>query len=256
MALPYAVLLVVFVVVPLFIVLCYAFTASDGGFSFDGFTSVFTRNRMAILWESLKFSFFTTVICFAVAYPIAFILSNKKFNRSGVLILLFVLPMWINFLLRMLAVKTVFDFFGVGLGYIPALVGSAYDFLPFMILPIYTTLCNIDKSLTEASADLGAGSVRTFFRVTLPLSVPGVLSGSIMVFMPSLSSFAVPQLLGLNLRLFGEMIDNQFIGSAQNYNIGSAMSFVMLALVGLSMFIANRVSKKQGGIAEAKGGLW
>ena len=255
LAIPYAVFLVVFVIIPLFIIVYYALSSQTGGFTINNFIKAFAEmNALKILLRSLLFALLTSIICFLIAYPVAFILSNPKFNRSYVTVLLFVLPMWINFLLRTLAIRNIFEVFGVSRGYIPALLGTAYDFLPFMILPIYTTLANIDKSLAEASADLGATPARTFFKVTFPLSLPGVISGTIMVFMPTVSSFAIPQILGKNLVLFGEMIDIGFTNGSRY--VGSAMSLIMLILVGASVFVANKFAKKQGGIAEIKGGAW
>ena len=228
-----------------------------GGLTLNNFKEAFDKDTLKILGKSLLFALLTSVFCLLLAYPLALILSNKKFNRSAITVMLFVLPMWINFLLRTLAIKTIFDFMGIPNGYWPALIGTVYDFLPFMILPIYTTLCNIDNSLTEASADLGANSILTFLKVTLPLSVPGILSGTIMVFMPTVSSFAIPQYLGQKLILFGELIDNAFSkpgGSMRN--IGSALSLIMLVLVGLSVFAANVFAKKQSGLTEVKSGKW
>ena len=250
---PYAVLLVVFVIVPLFVVVYYAFTTESGGFTFRNFADAFReQNAFRVLMSSLLFALLTSVICLAIAYPLALILSNKKFNRSSITVMLFVLPMWINFLLRTLAIKNIF---GDWESYGAALIGSVYDFLPFMILPIYTTLCNIDKNLPEAAADLGGNSVITFLKVTLPLSVPGILSGMIMVFMPTVSSFAITDILGRDLRMFGGVIDGFFVSN--NWNLGSALALIMLLLVGISVFVANIFAKKQGGIADVKnGGKW
>lgn len=256
MAIPYAVFLVVFVIIPLFIVVIFAFTAESGGITFNNFIEAFTEmNALSILLKSLLFALLTSAICFIIAYPIALILSNPRFNRSYVMVLLFVLPMWINFLLRTLAIRNIFEILGIARGYVPALIGTVYDFLPFMILPIYTTLSTLDRSLVEASADLGAGTVKTFFKVTLPLSTPGIISGVIMVFMPTVSSFAIPDLLGRDLILFGKMIDKSFASGGSRY-VGSALSLIMLILVGASVFIANRFAKKQGGISDIKGGTW
>ena len=255
LAIPYAVFLVVFVIIPLFIVVYYAFSATSGGFTFKNFAEAWKMNAFGVLWTSLLFSFLTTLICFFLGYPIAFVLSNPKFNRSYVTVLLFVVPMWINFMLRTYALNTVFDVFGIKRGYVPALIGTVYDFLPFMILPIYTILSNIDKSFAEASLDLGATPLKTFLKVTFPLSVPGIVSGAIMVFMPTVSSFAIAKILGRDLMLFGTLINMTF-GQEETRGVSSAMSLVMLALVGLSVFLASRLAKKQGGVAGAKGGAW
>ncbi len=255
LALPYAVFLVVFVIIPLFIVAAYAFTAADGGFTFGNFSEAWKMNAFRVLLDSFLFAFLTTLICFLLAYPIALILSNPRFNRSYVTVLLFIVPMWTNFMLRTYAMMTIFEVMGIGKGYVTALIGTVYDFLPFMILPLYNTLTNIDRSFYEASADLGATSAKTFFKVTFPLSTPGIVSGSIMVFMPTISSFVIADLLGRNLMLFGNLINMTYKDEITR-GVGSAMSLIMLILVGLSVFAANKLAKKQGGIAEIKGGAW
>ena len=268
LAMPYAVLLVVFIIIPLFIVVLCAFntaSVSAGGslfskfkFGFANFVFIFKElNAFGILLKSLLFALASSAICLFIAYPLAYFLSNKNYNKSAVMVMLFVMPMWINFLIRMLAVKNIFTFVGLHLSYGTALIGNAYDFLPFMILPIYTTLANMDKSLVEASQDLGASPFRTFLRVTLPLSVPGILSGVIMVFMPTVSSFAVPKFLGRDLTLFGTMINKEIGGTANNWGFGASLSIIMLILVGLSVFAANKFAKKRGGITDATaGGMW
>ena len=255
LAIPYAVFLVVFVIIPLFFVVIYAFSAPGGGFTFNNFAEAWRMSAFRVLLESILFAFLTTLICFVIAYPIAFILSNPKFNRSYVTVLLFIVPMWINFMLRTYALMTIFEvFFGSGYkGYAAALAGTVYDFLPFMILPIYTTLSGVDKNFAEASADLGATPVKTFLRVTFPLSAPGIASGAIMVFMPTISSFAIVELLGTKTVLFGTLINMTYLKAR---GVSSAMALVMLILVGLSVFAANKLANKQGGIAEIKGGAW
>jgi len=257
LAIPYAVFLVVFVIVPLFIVAVYAFSAQDGsGFTFNNFAEAWREQHMFwVLLDSFLFAFLTTVICLLIAYPVALILSNPKFNRTYVTVLLFIVPMWINFMLRTYAMLTIFEVLGIELSYMTGLIGTVYDFLPFMILPIYTTLIGLDKSLPEASADVGATPLRTFFKVTLPLSVPGIISGVLMVFMPTISSFAIVEILGRDIVLFGTKINGMFLTGGVR-NVGAAMSLVMLLLVGISVFAANKFAKKGAGVKEIKGGSW
>ena len=255
LAIPYAVFLVVFVIIPLFIVVIYAFGSRNAGITLGNFAEAWKMNAFGVLADSFLFAFLTTLICLVTAYPVAFILSNPKFNRSYITVLLFIVPMWVNFMLRTYAMMTIFEVLGIPKSYFTGLIGTAYDFLPFMILPIYTTLSGIDKSFAEAAADLGAPPARTFLKITLPLSAPGIVSGVIMVFMPTISSFAIVELLSRDTRLFGTFINDMFKSDGVR-GVGAAMSLVMLILVGLSVFAANKLVKKGAGVAEIKGGAW
>lgn len=243
-SLPYMALSVVFVVVPLFIMLYYAFTDLDGGFTFENFKHFFARpNIMAVMGKSFLVALITTAVCFLLAYPLALALSSSFLNKKFILVMLFVLPMWINSLLRTYAVKIVLHILNVTNAWTAVTVGLVYDFFPFMLLPLYSVLSGMDKSLIEASQDLGASPLTTLFKVRLPLSLPGIVSGVLMVFMPTVSTFAVSDILGdTSTYLFGNVIDQWFKNSG-GWHIGSAYSFILLLLIALTVIIANRITK-------------
>lgn len=194
LAIPYGLFLAMFVVFPLFLIVYYAFTDKSGGFTFANFIEFFTTTSyISNVLISIGIACVTTAVCLLIAYPVAYILSRFKSARSYILVLLFVMPMWINFVLRALSLRELLDLLGL-LGktnFLNTVIGMVYDFLPFMILPLYTTLIKMDRSLEEASADLGANGVTTFFKITLPLSVPGIVSGAMMVFLPSMSCYVI-----------------------------------------------------------------
>lgn len=242
-AFPYMIICILFVVFPLVLVMVYAFRDSNGNFTMEHFASVFTnRSNLLLLLKTIGISALATLITLLIAYPVAFILASSRFNKMTILALLFILPMWMNFVLRIFALKELLAMIGIGYGFTAAMIGLVYDFLPFMLLPIYTVLVNMDKSYAEASYDLGAGMLKTFAKVTLPLSAPGIMSGVTMVFMPCFSAFAVTQMLGdATVNVIGGKIDSLFTSNL--WGLGSAMSFVLLLLVFVTMFIANIVSK-------------
>lgn len=245
-AFPYLAVSVVFVIVPLVLVLVYAFRSPDGSFTFANFGKVFTdKNNLIGLLKTVGVAALSTAICLLIAYPVAYILSAKPFNKMAILSLLFVIPMWINFLLRVYALQTLLEqVLHIEKGFWAVVIGLVYDFFPYMLLPIYTVLSNMDKSYVEASTDLGAGSVRTFFRVTLPLSIPGVISGVSMMFMPVFSSYAVTEMMGTtNVTVFGAKIAALF-GNHGDYGYGSALSFVLLVIVLVVMVISNILSRR------------
>lgn len=248
---PYAVLGLIFVIVPLLIMVYYAFTSTDGSFTFSNFVMFFTRgNTLKIFFYSLGIAALTTLICLLLAYPLAMILSNTKINKSAMLVTLFILPMWINSLLRTYAMKNIFLLIGMENAYLAVIIGLVYDFFPFMLLPLYTIISNMDKSYAEAASDLGASGAHTFFKVRLPLSLPGIMSGILMVFMPTVSTFAISDILGdTSTYMFGNII-NEWFSSSGGWHIGSAYSFILLVLIAVSMLIANKVS---GGKASAMG---
>jgi spermidine/putrescine transport system permease protein len=254
-AFPYLAVTVVFVIVPLILVLVYAFRAGDGSFTFEHFRHVFTdKDNMTGLAKTIGIAALSSAICLAIAYPVAFILAAKPFNKMAILSLLFVIPMWINFLLRMFALKTLLSMLGIKTGFWAVIIGLVYDFFPYMLLPIYTVLSNMDRSYIEASTDLGAGSVRTFFKVTLPLSMPGVISGVSMMFMPVFSSYAITDMMGLgNTSVFGAKIAALFdYNTITDYGYGSALSFVLLVVVLLVMVVGNVLTRRTA--RGAKGG--
>ena len=239
---PYIAVTVVFVIVPLILVLVYAFKGADGSFTFDNFAKVFTdADTLSQLAKTIGIAALSTVICLLIAYPVAYILASSPFNKMAILSLLFIIPMWINFMLRIFALQSILNLFGIQKGFWAAIIGLVYDFFPYMLLPIYTVLLNIDKSYGEASRDLGANSVTTFFKVTLPLSLPGVISGISMMFMPVFSSYAITMTMGdMSSNVFGAKIATLF--DLHNYGYGSALSFVLLLLVVAVMFIGSYFS--------------
>ncbi len=239
-AYPYVLFMLLFIVTPLVMILVNAFIAG-GKLSFDNFVSFFTdRNSLNVLAISLVVGFVTTLLCLLLGYPIAYILS--KMDSGKILVLLFILPMWVNFLIRTLAIKSIFDWLKVPLGMGTVIFGMVYNYLPFMILPLHTTLSNIDKSYAEAASDLGADPFTVFLKTVLPLSLPGIISGITLVFIPTISTFAISELLSdRTIKLFGDSINLKF--TQDMYGVGSVMSLIMLALVLLSNFFMNRFSK-------------
>ena len=256
-AFPYMILSAIFIIFPLILVLVYAFRGVDGKFTFDNFAQVFTNptNYMLIL-KTIGIALVTTALCLLVAYPVAFVLSRAPFNKYAVLALLFIIPMWMNFVLRMYALQSLLNLMGIKDSFWAAVIGMVYDYLPFMLLPIYTSLANMDKSYVEASHDLGAGEVSTFFRITFPLSVPGIVSGILMVFMPTFSSYAITDILGgTEASVIGGKINTLF-GDRLTWGLGSALSFILLVIVIAVMVIGNFISKasnkaKDSAVAES-----
>lgn len=241
LCIPYGVFLVCFVIAPLLVVLYYAFTNGEGKFTFDNFTGFFTSpNTIGTLCYSLAVALTTTVVCLLIAYPVAYILARSNIKRKAVMMLLFIVPMWINFTLRIAALKEVLTFIEGNLAYHPFLntiIGMTYDFLPFMILPIYTTLVKLDNSLLEASADLGAGSATTFIKVTLPLSVPGIISGVTMVFLPAMTNYVVLDMLYNSTYIMGSLIGSYF--HAYDWHSGSMIAIVLLIIIFVVTWLTN-----------------
>lgn len=259
LGIPYGLFMFIFVIVPIFILLIYTFSKKGifseltWNFTWSNLAEAFSAQNMKVIGRSLWMGLVTTLICFAIGYPTAYFLASKKYNFSKTLVMLFILPMWINFLLRTLATKALFDFLHINMGTGAVIFGMVYNFLPFMILPIYTTISKIDNSLLEASKDLGASDRVSFVKVTLPLSLPGIMSGITMVFTPAISTFVISDMLSNNkLALIGNLI-NLHMSNSLNYNVGAAMSMVLLVFIGFSMMLVNKYDKD--GSAQG-GGLW
>ena len=263
-ATPYAIWCVMFTIVPLLFVCYYAFTTKTGDFTLANITKIF--DYTPVLMDSLCLALYCTVLCLLIGYPAAYFLSSKDLSRSQSLAVLILVPMWMNFLLRTYAMMTLFENNGVlnslfeALG-LPkqqiigtegaVLVGMVYNFLPFMILPIYTVLKKLDPRVIEAAEDLGANPFRVISRVVLPLSVPGIVSGITMVFMPAVTTFAISRLMSSGMiYLMGDMIEEYFI-SMNNRNVGSAMSLVMMVLILISIGLLRKADPEGQG-----GGLW
>lgn len=260
-AYPYIVWMLIFIAAPMLLIVYYAFSA-DGTISLSNLAQTVTNAAyMKVFLRSIWVAVKATLICLLTGYPVAYILSKMKKNAAALLSVVFIVPMWMNFLLRTYAWQVLLDGRGVinsllGILGLPAqnllftesavMLGTVYNFLPFMILPIYTVLLKLDKSLIEAAADLGANPALTFIKVTLPQSIPGIITGITMVFIPAITTFAISGLLGGGkFMMFGELIENQFI-TLQNMNTGSALSFILLVLVLVSMFIMRRADHEAG----------
>lgn len=251
--LPYALFLLIFAIVPLLLIVLYAFTDADGAFTFANFRKFMMHpEAMNTFIYSIGIALITTLTCLLLGYPAAYILSQKQFNTSQTMVVLFILPMWVNILIRTLATVALFDFLNLPLGEGALVFGMVYNFLPFMVLPIYTVLIKLDRRLIEAAQDLGAPTHLVFRRVIVPLSVPGVISGITMVFVPSVSTFVISQMLGSGKNLLiGDLIDLQFMGGAYNPHLGSAIALVMMLLIFLCMWIMNKFddgSGEEGGL--------
>lgn len=259
---PYLVWIIICTILPLFYILEYALTNDDGHFTLANLAAIADPVHLQSLWLSIQVAFITTVLCLLLAYPVALILHNLKFSNKGFIVFLFILPMWMNFMLRILAWQNILSNNGVlnhiltALGlptvhilYTEAAVvlGMVYDFLPYMILPIYNALAKFTQDIEEASSDLGASWWTTFIKITLPLSKDGIISGIIMVFVPALSSFVVSNLLGGGkVLLIGNVIEQEFT-LARDWNTGSGLSIILMIFVLASMSIMNKVDDSEKG---------
>ena len=248
-SIPYVIFMVIFVVLPLVLVLVYAFQDSQGHFSMANFTKFFTdKDALSTFAVSIEVALETTVLCILIGYPAAWILANRDYNKSAVTIVLFIMPMWVNALMRTLATAQLFNMLGVTLGKGTLLFGMVYDYLPFMIYPIYNVLNKMDKSYVEAAVDLGATPGQALRKITLPLSMPGITSGILMVFMPTVSTFAISEFLTNNrIKLFGTIIQENINSSMWNY--GAALAFIMLIIIGITtLFDKDKDSQVEGGL--------
>jgi spermidine/putrescine transport system permease protein len=247
-SIPYLAFLILFVALPLVLILVYALQDGTGHFTLSNITRFFSdKDSLSTFAVSIEVAVENTLLCIMLGYPAAWILANKKLNRSAVTIILFMLPMWINALMRTLATAELFNMFGITLGKGTLLFGMVYDYLPFMIYPIYNVLDRMDNSYAEAAGDLGATPWTVFWKVTVPLSMPGVRSGILMVFMPTVSTFAISEFLTNNkIKLFGTIIQENINSSMWNY--GAALAFIMLIIIGITPVLTG------GRDAEAAGG--
>ena len=264
MAYPYIVWISLLIVAPMLLILIYAFTTTGNNvasirFSLINFEKFFSDVIfLDVLRRSLVIAVVTTIICVIVGYPVAYIIANSAEEKKFTLILLITIPTWINMLVRTYAwlgilqddgiINTMLGFLGLGpLKMIhtsfAVILGMVYNFIPFMILQIYTSLTKMDKSLLEAASDLGANKVQAFLKITLPLSLPGIISGITLVFLPAVSSFFIPKLLGGGQYvLIGNVIESQFLTSG-NWNFGSAISFIIAVIIMLSMYITKKIDR-------------
>ena len=261
---PYLIWIIGFIVLPMVMILYYAFTNSDGGFTFEYIAAITSATNLSAIGLSLKLGIICTVICLVLSYPLAMILNNMQIKNQGLVVFIFMLPMWMNFMLRILAwrlllsnngiVNAIFQFFGFGtvkmLNTQTAVVfGMVYDFLPFMILPIYNSMARITNDVIEAAKDLGASDAIILFKIIIPLTLSGIISGIIMVFVPALTSFVISDLLGGGkVLLIGNVIEQEFM-QGTNWNLGSGLSVVLMIFVIASMALMNIFDKDGGGTA-------
>ena len=233
LGIPYAVFLAVFVLAPLLVLFYYAFTNGQGQFTMSNLHDFFgDPNTLGTLFYSFAIACVTTIVCLLLAYPVAYFLAMSRIGNKTVILMLFVMPMWINFSLRITALKEILTVIEGNLAMYPflnAVLGMTYDFLPFMILPLYTTISKIDGNLREAAMDLGADNVRTFLQIMLPLSIPGIVSGVSMVFLPAMTNYVVLDMLYNSTYIMGSLIGSYF--SAYNWHGGSMISLILLALI-------------------------
>ena len=258
-AAPHIVWSVLFIIAPLLFVLYFAFTDKDGAFSFTNIADLFTADYVTIFMRSLCFAVIATFICLLIGYPLAYFISRMKKHTQGILIMLIMLPMWMNLLIRTYCWMNLLETNGLintllgtewkMLGTSSAVIlGMVYNFLPYMVLPICTIMQKIDTSLLEAAGDLGCTGVLATVQVVMPLSLPGVISGITMVFVPSISTVYISQKMGGgSFDLIGDTIERQFMANT-NYNMGAALSLVLMVLVLLSMAVMNRFGDEEGGI--------
>ncbi len=259
---PYLFWMIAFTIIPICLVIYYGLTDKSGTFTLQNIMSITTPEHFKALWLSLLLSLASTVICLLLAYPLAMILKGLSVNKNSFIVFIFILPMWMNFLLRTLAWQTILEKNGVlntllEILHLPSLniintpyaiiFGMVYNFLPFMVLPIYNVLIKIDDNVIHAAKDLGANSVQTFFKIIFPLSIPGVISGITMVFIPSLTTFVISNLLGGGkIYLIGNIIEQEFT-TAYNWHLGSGLSMVLMVFILLNMILTFKFDKGEGG---------
>ena len=264
-AFPYILFMTIFIVVPLLIVVYFAFTTSDGSFTLQNIIRV--KNYIPVTIKSLYLSLIATVICLLLGYPFAYIMARKTSNIRKTMFMLIMLPMWMNFLLRTYAWMTILEDNGlinkllalIGIGPVhmintqgAVVLGMVYDYLPFMIVPLYTVLMKMDYSLIQAAQDLGGNPFQVFTKVILPLSLPGISTGITMVFIPCVSTFVISKMLGGGTELLiGDLIEMQFTGNTYNQNLGSAMALVLMVIILICMGVMNQFDsdeEKEGSV--------
>ena len=251
MSYPYILWIALFIVAPMIMILLYAVTRSSGGvitfrFTLENFLRFFSdATFLKVLWTSLRIALITTVCCILIGYPAALFIANLPEKRQTMMVLLLTLPMWINMLLKTYAWRGILMNFEME-SEIKVFIGMVYDFLPYMIIQIHTAIAKLDRELLTAAYDLGANRWRAFLKVTLPLSVPGIISGITLVFLPAVSSFVIPKLLGGgNYVLIGNLIETYFL-VAGDWNFGSAISLIMALIIIASMYLTKKLDTSAG----------
>ncbi len=252
LGIPYGIFLLLFVALPLIVILYYAFTDGSGEFTMHNLSGFFlSTDTIGTLLYSIAIAVVTTCVCLLLAYPVAYILARSELKYKSVLLMIFILPMWINFTLRITALKEVLTLLEGNLAFFPFLntvLGMTYDFLPFMILPIYNCIVKLDDSLLEAALDLGATDRQSFIKVILPLSVPGVISGVMMVLLPAMTNYVVLDMLYNSTYIMGSLIGSYF--SVDDWHNGSMISLILLILIVVCSMFTNQYEED----SSARGG--
>lgn len=251
LCIPYALFMILFILAPIVLILFYAFTNSSGQFTFENFQTIFSNSsNFKVIGMSIIVGVLNTLVCLLIGYPIAYFLANSKYNKNKILVYLFLIPMWINFVIRTIATRDMLAWIGISAenhALLSTVIGMVYNYLPFAILPLYNQMLKLDQSQIEAAKDLGANPPQVFFKTILPMTVPGIISAVLMTFMPTMSSYVIADKLGGGkVTLIGNLIANQFSSTAQNsYNVGSVLAIIMLLMIGLTTLISSIANDKK-----------
>ena len=266
LCMPYGLFMALFVILPLLLIFYYAFTDENGRFTINNWATVFANEQnWSVIGITFAIAAITTIICILIAYPIAYVLSNKKFNKNKVLVYIFLLPMWVNFVIRTIGLKAIINGMSQALigsdltsthPFIAIILGMVYDYLPFAILPLYNQMLKMDKNQIEAAADLGANPFVVFVKVIIPMTIPGIVSACTMTFMPTMSSYVIANKMSeRNMQIVGNLIEHQFLASTAEISnhIGSVLSLVMLLIIGLTLVVEKSIDRKD---SSKKGGIY
>ena len=264
LCMPFVLFMILFVLIPLGLIFFYAFTNADGQFSLHNWKDIFTSpEKWKVIGVTFIVAILTTVCCILIAYPIAFILSNSKLNKNKVLVYMFLLPMWVNFVVRTMGLKDLLNglttnLFGFQLTanypLLGIIIGMVYDYLPFAILPLYNQMLKMDKNQIEAAADLGANPAQVFTKTIIPMTIPGIVSACMMTFMPTMSSYVIAyHMSNGKTSIIGSLIEFYINSGVEGYNSGSVLSLVMLFIIGITLIVEKLSDRKDD---SRKGGIW
>ena len=251
LCIPYALFMILFILAPILLILFYPFTNQNGQFTFENFQTIFSNSsNFKVIGMSIIVGILNTLVCLLIGYPIAYFLASSKYNKNKILVYLFLIPMWINFVIRTIATRDMLSWIGISSenhALLSTVIGMVYNYLPFAILPLYNQMLKLDQSQIEAAKDLGANTPQVFFKTILPMTIPGIISAILMTFMPTMSSYVIADKLGGGkVTLIGNLIANQFSSTAQNsYNVGSVLAIIMLLMIGITTLISTIANDKK-----------
>ena len=251
LCIPYALFMILFILAPILLILFYAFTNQNGQFTFENIQTIFSNSsNFKVIGMSIIVGILNTIVCLLIGYPIAYFLASSKYNKNKILVYLFLIPMWINFVIRTIATRDMLSWIGISSenhALLSTVIGMVYNYLPFAILPLYNQMLKLDQSQIEAAKDLGANTPQVFFKTILPMTIPGIISAILMTFMPTMSSYVIADKLGGGkVTLIGNLIANQFSSTAQNsYNVGSVLAIIMLLMIGITTLISTIANDKK-----------